>query len=140
MKLVSWEGESNVTLEVRKKIEARLCSSVGTSREHVTEARCVCACVRVCVCACACVCARACVCVCVRVCACVRACVVCARVRVCVLDLGLCGTAKELQKFKVSCDSVIKIIIILKWIFKKLDGGAWTGLSWLRMWTGGGLL
>jgi hypothetical protein len=29
--------------------------------------------------------------------------------------------------------------IILKWIFKKLNG-AWAGLSWLRIWTGGGLL
>jgi hypothetical protein len=31
-------------------------------------------------------------------------------------------------------------IIILKVIFKKWDGGAWTGLIWLRMGTGGGLL
>jgi hypothetical protein len=30
--------------------------------------------------------------------------------------------------------------IILKSIFKKWDGGAWTGLSWLRIGTGGGLL
>jgi hypothetical protein len=29
--------------------------------------------------------------------------------------------------------------IILKWIFNKWDG-AWTGLSWLRIGTGGGLL
>jgi hypothetical protein len=29
--------------------------------------------------------------------------------------------------------------IILKWIFKKWDG-AWTGLGWLRIGTGGGLL
>jgi hypothetical protein len=29
--------------------------------------------------------------------------------------------------------------IILKWIFKKWDG-AWTGLSWLRIGTGGGIL
>jgi hypothetical protein len=29
--------------------------------------------------------------------------------------------------------------IILKWIFKEWDG-AWTGLSWLRIVTGGGLL
>jgi hypothetical protein len=30
--------------------------------------------------------------------------------------------------------------IILKWIFKKWDWGAWTGLIWLRIGTGGGLL
>jgi hypothetical protein len=30
--------------------------------------------------------------------------------------------------------------IILKWIFKKRDGRAWTGLIWLRIGTGGGLL
>jgi hypothetical protein len=30
--------------------------------------------------------------------------------------------------------------IILKWIFKKWDGGAWSGLIWLRIGTGGGLL
>jgi hypothetical protein len=30
--------------------------------------------------------------------------------------------------------------IILKWIFKKWNEGAWTGLIWLRIGTGGGLL
>jgi hypothetical protein len=30
--------------------------------------------------------------------------------------------------------------IILKWILKKWDGEAWTGLIWLRIGTGGGLL
>jgi hypothetical protein len=30
--------------------------------------------------------------------------------------------------------------IILKWILKKRYGEAWTGLSWLRIGTGGGLL
>jgi hypothetical protein len=30
--------------------------------------------------------------------------------------------------------------IILKLIFKKWDGEAWAGLSWLRIRTGGGLL
>ena len=30
--------------------------------------------------------------------------------------------------------------IILKWIFKKLEWGAWTGLIWLRIGIGGGLL
>jgi hypothetical protein len=29
--------------------------------------------------------------------------------------------------------------ILLKWIFKQCDE-AWTGLSWLRIWTGSGLL
>jgi hypothetical protein len=30
--------------------------------------------------------------------------------------------------------------IVLKWIFKMWDGWAWTGLSWLRIGTGGRLL
>jgi hypothetical protein len=30
--------------------------------------------------------------------------------------------------------------IILNWIFKKWDGGAWIVLMWLRIGTGGGLL
>jgi len=30
--------------------------------------------------------------------------------------------------------------IILKWIFKKLDGDVWTGLSWLKVGTGDGRL
>jgi hypothetical protein len=30
--------------------------------------------------------------------------------------------------------------IILKWILKKWDGGAWTGLIWLRIGAGYGLL
>jgi hypothetical protein len=30
--------------------------------------------------------------------------------------------------------------IIKEWIFKKRDGGTWTGLIWLRIGTGGGLL
>jgi hypothetical protein len=30
--------------------------------------------------------------------------------------------------------------IILEWIFMKWDEGAWTGLIWLRIGTGGGLL
>jgi hypothetical protein len=29
--------------------------------------------------------------------------------------------------------------IILKWVFKNWDVGAWTGLIWLRIGTGGGL-
>ena len=30
--------------------------------------------------------------------------------------------------------------IILKWIFERLDRGTYTGLIWLRIGTGGGLL
>ena len=30
--------------------------------------------------------------------------------------------------------------IIFKWIFRKWDVGVWTGLMWLRIGTGGGLL
>jgi len=29
-------------------------------------------------------------------------------------------------------------MIILRWIFGRWDEGAWTGLSWLRIGTGGG--
>jgi len=28
----------------------------------------------------------------------------------------------------------------IKWIFRKCDVGVWTGSTWLRIWTGGGLL
>jgi hypothetical protein len=28
--------------------------------------------------------------------------------------------------------------IVLRWIFRKWDVGLWTGLSWLRIQTGGG--
>jgi len=30
--------------------------------------------------------------------------------------------------------------VILRWIFRKLDGGVWIGSSWLRIGTGGGHL
>ena len=30
--------------------------------------------------------------------------------------------------------------IILRWVFRKWDVGVWTGSSWLRIGTGGGLL
>jgi hypothetical protein len=33
-----------------------------------------------------------------------------------------------------------RLRIILKWISKKWDGGAWTGLIWLKKRTGGTLL
>jgi hypothetical protein len=31
-------------------------------------------------------------------------------------------------------------ILILKWVFRKWDGEAWSGLVWLRIGTGSGLL
>jgi hypothetical protein len=37
-------------------------------------------------------------------------------------------------------DPAVDERIILKWIFKTWDWWAWTGLSWLRIGTGGGLL
>jgi hypothetical protein len=30
--------------------------------------------------------------------------------------------------------------LILKWVFEKWDGGAWTGFIWLRIGAGGGPL
>jgi hypothetical protein len=42
----------------------------------------------------------------------------------------------------VHFESFIKteVKLILKWVFKKWDDGAWSGLIWLRVETGGGLL
>jgi hypothetical protein len=34
-------------------------------------------------------------------------------------------------------DSGVDGRIILRWIFRKWDGGAWTGLIWLRVGIGG---
>jgi hypothetical protein len=31
-------------------------------------------------------------------------------------------------------------MIILRWVFRKWNGGAWAGLIWLRIGTGDGLL
>jgi hypothetical protein len=36
-------------------------------------------------------------------------------------------------------DPGVERIVILKWIFEKLDGGAWTRSMWLRIVKGGGL-
>jgi hypothetical protein len=47
------------------------------------------------------------------------------------------------MKFNTQNEKFISLgIIILKWIFKKWDGGGGgrTGLIWLRIGTGGGLL
>jgi len=35
-------------------------------------------------------------------------------------------------------DPGVDVRVILKWIFRKWDVGVWTGLSWLRIGTGGG--
>jgi hypothetical protein len=32
----------------------------------------------------------------------------------------------------------VDVRIVLRWIFRKWDVGAWTGLGWLRIGTGGG--
>jgi hypothetical protein len=37
-------------------------------------------------------------------------------------------------------DSGINGIMISEWIIKRWEGGAWTGLMWLRIGNGGGLL
>jgi len=37
-------------------------------------------------------------------------------------------------------DAGVDSRIKLRWIFKKWGGGTWTGLTWLRIGTGGGLL
>jgi hypothetical protein len=53
---------------------------------------------------------------------------------------SLMTVARELAKYKLDLVGVQEVrCIILKWIFKRWDG-AWTGLSWLRIGTGGGLL
>ena len=45
-----------------------------------------------------------------------------------------------MRKRDHSKDPGIDRRIILRWIFRKWDVGAWTGLSWLRVVSGGGHL
>jgi hypothetical protein len=47
------------------------------------------------------------------------------------------GNLRERDHFE---DPVVDGILILRWIIKKWDGGALTGLIWLRIGTGGGYL
>jgi hypothetical protein len=47
---------------------------------------------------------------------------------------------ENLMESDHSEDPVIDGRIILRWIFSKWDVGVWTGCSWLRIGTGGGLL
>ena len=37
-------------------------------------------------------------------------------------------------------DTGVDCMIILSWIFRKGNVGAWNGSVWLRIWTGGGKL
>ena len=47
---------------------------------------------------------------------------------------------RELKERDHSEDAGVDGKIILRCIFKKWDGGPWTGLTWLRLGTGGGHL
>jgi len=49
----------------------------------------------------------------------------------------LWGNLKERDQFEAPG---VDGRIILRWIFRKWDVGAWTGSSWLRIGTGGGRL
>jgi hypothetical protein len=48
-----------------------------------------------------------------------------------------CENLKERDNFE---EAGVDGRITLEWIFRKLVGGAWTGLIWLRIGTGDGLL
>jgi len=45
------------------------------------------------------------------------------------------GNLRERDHFE---DASVDGRIILRWLFRKLDVGAWTGSSWLKIGTGGG--
>jgi len=46
------------------------------------------------------------------------------------------GNLRERDRFE---DPGLDEILILRWIFRKWEKGAWTGLIWRRLGTGGGL-
>jgi hypothetical protein len=55
---------------------------------------------------------------------------------------SLTAAARELARYKLVLveDPGVDGRIILGWIFRKWDLGAWTGSSWLRIGKGGGYL
>jgi hypothetical protein len=55
------------------------------------------------------------------------------------LSLCLFKGIKYEPVHRYSC-CLLCFVLLLKWIFKKLVDEAWTGLIWLSIWTGGGLL
>jgi len=50
------------------------------------------------------------------------------------------GLVRKLEGRGYLEDPGVDEIIILRWIFRKWDVRVWTGLSWLRIRTGGGHL
>jgi hypothetical protein len=44
------------------------------------------------------------------------------------------GNLRKRDRLK---DPDVSVRIILRWIFRKWDGGTWTGLIWFRIGTGG---
>jgi len=55
-------------------------------------------------------------------------------------DRGIQGFGEEIRGKETTWNSGADGKTISKWIFKKWDEGAWTGLIWLRKGTGVGLL
>jgi len=53
---------------------------------------------------------------------------------------GACSTYGSLREGDRREDPGVDGKIILSWISRKWDMGVWTGLSWLRIGTGGGHL
>jgi hypothetical protein len=53
---------------------------------------------------------------------------------------GACSTYGDLREGDHLGDADVDGRIISKYIFEKWHGRTWTGLSWLRIGTGGGLL
>ena len=50
---------------------------------------------------------------------------------------GLVGKSEGKNHFE---DTGVDGRIMIRWIFRKWDGGAWTGMNWIRIGKGGELL